>query len=253
MKTSVTLNLLLVALVCPMLFLAQEKTRSGEKVAPPDFVAYEKAPEVITKVEPEYPQVALKSGLEGNVFLKVWVDESGNVVETSIIKSDQEVFNEAAMNAAKQWKFKPAISNGKPVAVWVSIPFRFKLTASTKHNPENREAFTEALQSIASNIIQGGNLEKAKSSIDPGAYVIDGNRYENLWAVLNGEVKTCHVVEGADAKISYFNVFVTDDMSTACMVIKSISADGKRERYNTVLFVKQPTGEWKVKSWHVSG
>jgi len=44
-----------------------------------------------------------------------------------VLKSDAEIFNEPAVEAAKQWLFTPAYMNNGPVAVWVSIPFRFKL------------------------------------------------------------------------------------------------------------------------------
>lgn len=118
---------------------ATEGTGSGGNVAiqpdlkiddepPPDFVPYEKEPTVVKKVEPKYPEIALRAGLEGNVFLKVWVTKEGRVKEAVIIKSDAEIFNQAAKDAAVQWVFTPAVMQKGPVAVWVSIPFRFRLT-----------------------------------------------------------------------------------------------------------------------------
>ena len=94
---------------------------------PPDFVPYEKEPVVVRKVEPKYPEIALRAGLEGNVYLKVWVDKEGKVRKAVILKSDAEIFNQAAMDAATQWVFTPAVMQKGPVSVWVSIPFRFKL------------------------------------------------------------------------------------------------------------------------------
>jgi periplasmic protein TonB len=116
-----------------------EGTGSGSGVAiqpdlkiddepPPDFVPYEKEPTVVRKVEPKYPEIALRAGLEGNVFLKVWVTKEGKVREAVILKSDAEIFNQAAIDAAMQWVFTPAVMQKGPVAVWVSIPFRFRLT-----------------------------------------------------------------------------------------------------------------------------
>ena len=95
---------------------------------PPDFVPYEKEPTVVKRVDPKYPEIALRAGLEGNVFLKVWVTKEGKVREAVIIKSDAEIFNQAAKDAAMQWVFTPAVMQKGPVAVWVSIPFRFRLT-----------------------------------------------------------------------------------------------------------------------------
>lgn len=95
---------------------------------PPDFVPYEKEPTVVKKVEPKYPEIALRAGLEGNVYVKVWVTKEGKVHEAVIVKSDAEIFNQAAKDAALQWVFTPALMQKGPVAVWVSIPFRFRLT-----------------------------------------------------------------------------------------------------------------------------
>jgi protein TonB len=95
---------------------------------PPDFVPYEKEPTVVKKVEPKYPEIALRAGLEGNVFVKVWVTKEGKVKEVRIMKSDAEIFNQAAQDAAKLWVFTPAVMQKGPVSVWVSIPFKFRLS-----------------------------------------------------------------------------------------------------------------------------
>jgi len=94
---------------------------------PPVFVAYEKGPTVVRKIEPKYPAMAQRVGLEGNVLLKVWVDKEGKVRKAVILKSDAEIFNQAAQDAAVQWVFTPAVMQKGPVSVWVSIPFRFRL------------------------------------------------------------------------------------------------------------------------------
>jgi TonB family protein len=247
MKTSIIAVGLLISFAICSISLAQEKAPSDE------LVRYDKEPAVVSKVQPHYPELALKSGLEGEVLLKVWVDESGDVIKTAVLKSDDKIFEEAAAVAARQWKFTPAMKEGKPIAVFVSIPFRFRLSSDAKGKSKEYDVFIQSLQSIATNIIHGSKLDQAKLSVAPEAYVIDGNHYENLFAVLNGEVKTCKVVEGPGAKIPFMSAYVTDDMTAASVVLKSVSSNGKRERYHTVLLTKQSGGEWKVKSWHVSG
>ena len=84
--------------------------------------------QLIKKVEPKYPELAMRAGLEGKVWVKIWVDKEGKPKQVVVLKSDAEIFNEPAVEAAKQWLFTPAYMNNGPVAVWVSIPFRFKLT-----------------------------------------------------------------------------------------------------------------------------
>jgi protein TonB len=98
-----------------------------EDAPPADFVPVEKEPVPVKKVEPKYPELAMRAGLEGKVWVKIWVDKEGRPKQVVILKSDAEIFNEPAVEAAKQWIFTPAYMNNGPVAVWVSIPFRFKL------------------------------------------------------------------------------------------------------------------------------
>lgn len=98
-----------------------------EDEAPPDFVPYEKGPVPVKIVQPEYPEIAKRAGVEGKVFVKVWVDKEGKPKKALIIKSDAEIFNEPAIEAAMQWLFTPAMMNNGPVAVWVSLPFVFKI------------------------------------------------------------------------------------------------------------------------------
>jgi periplasmic protein TonB len=94
---------------------------------PPAFVPFEKEPVVIKKVEPIYPEIAQKAGLEGSVYAKLWITKDGKVREVVIMKSDSEIFNQAVIDAAKQWLFTPAMMKNGPVAVWLAVPFNFTL------------------------------------------------------------------------------------------------------------------------------
>ncbi len=105
----------------------EQDIRIDEDAPPADFVPVEKEPVPVKKVEPKYPELAQRAGLEGKVWVKIWVDKEGRAKQVVILKSDAEIFNEPAVEAAKQWVFTPAYMNNGPVAVWVSIPFRFKL------------------------------------------------------------------------------------------------------------------------------
>ncbi len=95
---------------------------------PADFVPVEKEPVVVKKVEPKYPELAMRAGLEGKVWVKIWVDKEGTPKQVLVIKSDAEIFNEPAIEAAKQFIFTPAYMNNGPVSVWVSVPFKFRLS-----------------------------------------------------------------------------------------------------------------------------
>ncbi len=105
----------------------QQDIKIEDDGPPADFVAVEKEPVVVRKVEPKYPELAMRAGLEGKVWVKIWVDKEGKPKQVVVIKSDAEIFNQAAEDAAKQFLFTPAYMNNGPVSVWVSVPFRFKL------------------------------------------------------------------------------------------------------------------------------
>ena len=96
---------------------------------PRDFVQYDKSPKVIQKVEPVYPDSALKLNLEGRVTCKIWIDKMGDVRDIEIIRSSSDLFTQPAMDAVKQYKFAPARFEEAPIDIWMPIMIPFKLDA----------------------------------------------------------------------------------------------------------------------------
>ncbi len=92
-----------------------------------EFIPVEKPPQIIKRVLPVYPEMALRAGLEGKVWVKVLVDKEGKPRKAIVIKSTTEIFNDVAVDAAMQFLFTPAVMNGGPVKVWLSIPFKFTI------------------------------------------------------------------------------------------------------------------------------
>ncbi len=96
------------------------------------FIAVEEMPEPIGGIKAiqekiVYPELAQKSGIEGRVFVKAYIDETGNVVDAEIIKGIGGGCDEAAIKAVKATKFNPGKQRGKPVKVQVSVPILFRL------------------------------------------------------------------------------------------------------------------------------
>lgn len=77
----------------------------------------------------KYPEIAREKEIEGQVILKVLVNEKGKFVNILIEESDNELLNEAAIKAVKDYgkAEKPALKNGKPNASWIFLPIKFKL------------------------------------------------------------------------------------------------------------------------------
>lgn len=105
----------------------ERPSREGQT---PRFVHYEEPPQPIRQVPPEYPRFARQAGLEGTVILLVEVLRDGSVGAIEVQQSLQSGpggLDQAAKDAVRQWHFTPAKSGGQPLAVWASIPFRFRL------------------------------------------------------------------------------------------------------------------------------
>ena len=92
------------------------------------FVPYEKGPEMVVAAKPEYPEIAKRAGITGKVFVKVLVDKEGRPKRAVVIKSDSELFNQPAIDAAMKSAFTPAIQNQHPIAVWIVLPYKFQLS-----------------------------------------------------------------------------------------------------------------------------
>jgi len=91
-----------------------------------EFVYYEDEPVPVTQVKPDYPEFARDAQIQGTVLLHVLVGKDGRVKNVKVKKSITGL-DDAAIKAIKQWVFKPALSNNKPVAVWVEVPMNFHL------------------------------------------------------------------------------------------------------------------------------
>ena len=88
----------------------------------------------IVKVAPQYPRRALQKGIEGHVTVEFTVTALGTVIDPRVIDANPpNVFNRAAMNAVKKFKYKPKIVDGKAQAVTgVRNIIRFELDKSSK-------------------------------------------------------------------------------------------------------------------------
>lgn len=80
----------------------------------------------IKRVQPPYPPVAKAAQAQGPVQVQTVINETGNVVEATVI-SGHPLLREAATEAARQWEFKPTEVGGKPVKVQGVLTFNFTL------------------------------------------------------------------------------------------------------------------------------
>jgi len=109
-------------------FKGIEKVPEQADLDVPDFVPYDEPPQPIYQPQPVYPDMCREAGIEGKVYLKLLIDTEGRVRKVKVLKSLHPECDRAAIDAAYQWKFKPAMQRDIPVAVWYAVPFSFELT-----------------------------------------------------------------------------------------------------------------------------
>jgi len=83
-------------------------------------------PSLKSMPSPEYPAAAREGKIEGLVLVRALVGVDGRV-EEAFLEAGDEIFASAALEAIAQAVFEPAMKEGEPVEVWVSVPFRFEL------------------------------------------------------------------------------------------------------------------------------
>ena len=80
------------------------------------------------RIEPTYPTVAREARIHGEVVLTALIDKDGNIENLQLV-SGHPMLAPAAINAVKQWRYKPYLLNGQPVEVETTITVNFELRA----------------------------------------------------------------------------------------------------------------------------
>ena len=84
-------------------------------------------PKAISQVPPKYPPELRKAGITGQVVVDFVVAADGTVINAYAASSTREEFEQAAVSAVSQWKFKPGLIAGRPVNVHLKVPIVFAL------------------------------------------------------------------------------------------------------------------------------
>ena len=85
------------------------------------------APEVIHSVEPEFTEDARRENFQGSVSIRLIVDSQGNPQNVQLVRHLGMGLDEKAIEAVRQYRFKPAMYQGHPVSVQIVIEMNFHL------------------------------------------------------------------------------------------------------------------------------
>ena len=119
----------------PAVQAAQQAQSSPSKKGNQGLSAYQlkdvdEKPRLVFSVKPVYPAYALKTRQEGKVYVTLRLGPDGKVVHAKVFKSSpKDIFDKAALEAVRQWRFSSAYKDRQKVSVWnVIVPISFTLT-----------------------------------------------------------------------------------------------------------------------------
>ncbi len=84
---------------------------------------------LIDRVEPEYPRIAKAARVQGVVELSAWITKEGTIERLTVV-SGHPLLAKAAVDAVKQWRYKPYLLNGVPIEVETTVNVIFSLSRS---------------------------------------------------------------------------------------------------------------------------
>ncbi len=91
----------------------------GEEVTPP---------ELVTRVQPEYPEEMRAARATGRVILQAVIDGKGVVSAVAVLRGSGHMpLDNAAIDAVRQWRYQPAMMEGSPVKVTFTVVVNFTL------------------------------------------------------------------------------------------------------------------------------
>ncbi|HEY2797293.1 MAG TPA: energy transducer TonB [Thermoanaerobaculia bacterium] len=84
-----------------------------------------RAPILLERLEPDYPEAARRARLQGTVILEATITTSGEVQQVRVLKSVNPLLDEAAVRAVRVWRYRPATLDGRTVPVYLTVTVRF--------------------------------------------------------------------------------------------------------------------------------
>lgn len=86
-----------------------------------------KPPHAVDTPDPTYSETARQAKMNGTVVLAVAINAAGTVDAVKVVQSAEPGLDANAMDAVKRWRFIPAMKDGKPVPVQLSVETNFRL------------------------------------------------------------------------------------------------------------------------------
>jgi TonB family protein len=96
-----------------------------EKLAKAIHVGGQVRPPIrVKEVAPVYPAIAQSARVQGDVVIEATIDEEGKVADARVVKS-VPLLDQAALDAVRQWEYRPSLLNGVPTPVVMTVTVKF--------------------------------------------------------------------------------------------------------------------------------
>jgi TonB family protein len=150
-----------------------------------------KQPEVTNRVTPQYTSAAMREKIQGDVWLSGVVETDGTLSNVVVTKSLDAAYglDQSALDAARQWRFKPGEKDGQPVRTAVQIVLTFKINPRPD-SPELDPAFSLGAHRLEESGLVAPKVTKVVNPKYPA---------EALRQKIQGDVPV-QVVVGSDGK-----------------------------------------------------
>ena len=164
--------------------------------------AADTVPVLLDMPTPVYPGILQRAGIGGRVTVRLRVNASGRVTEASILRSDNDGFNEAALAAARGARFRPAERNGRAVPAEVVLPVQFTPPPSNLRHEATPE------DARPPDFVELDRMPQALTTPSPvypealRADSVEGRVVVRAWIGQDGTVKEVQVLRTDDPRFS---------------------------------------------------
>ena len=126
----------------------------------PEFARYDEPPKIEVVAPVVYPRELLQKGVTGVAKVLVSLDAKGRVHSVAIVDAPNPEFGAATKAMIEAWEFKPAMKNGKPIAIVFAFDQKFRRTDRDTGVNNHTKALLKALASKSSEIAELDALDK---------------------------------------------------------------------------------------------
>ena len=120
---------------------------------------------LISKVQPTYPPLARQARVQGTVVLQALIGKDGSVQNLTVI-SGHPMLIQAAMDAVKQWRYRPYLLNGEPVLLETTINVNFELSDAPSEAQPAASSAANAPEAVGSDPVLSGLQQELHRSFD---------------------------------------------------------------------------------------